>query len=62
MKRKQITELIKTHEAQRDFARAYLDRHYFELEAQDKETEWINRYLRHKQIVEQLSQLKADDE
>ena len=62
MTRKQISELIKTHEKHRDFAKAYLDQHYDELEAQDKETEWINRYLRHKHIVEQLRQEKADDD
>ena len=62
MTRKQIDELRKIHEAQRDFAKAYLDQHYFELEAQDRETEWINRYIRHKQIVERLKQEKPDDE
>ncbi|MFD2572135.1 hypothetical protein ACFSUS_15940 [Spirosoma soli] len=62
MTRKQIENLLKTHRAQRDFAKAYLDKHYYELEEQDKETEWLNRYVYHKQIVKQLETEKPDDE
>lgn len=54
MTREQIDYLTKIHERQRDYAKAYLDEHYYELEEQDKETEWINRYLYHKRIVEDL--------
>ncbi|ARK12871.1 hypothetical protein [Fibrivirga algicola] len=62
MNRRQLDLLIRTHETQRDQAKAYLDKHYYELEAKDQETEWINRYLTHKRIVEELKQEKADDE
>jgi hypothetical protein len=62
MSRRQLDLLIRTHETQRDHAKAYLDKHYYELEAKDQETEWINRYLTHKRIVEELKQEKADDE
>jgi|GEM_PF-3561456 len=54
MTRKQIDYLIRIHTGQRDYAKAYLDEHYYELEEQDRETEWINRYLYHKRIVDDL--------
>lgn len=62
MTRKQLDDLIKLHESHRDFAKAYLDNHYHDLEAQDKETEWLNRYIFHKRVVEQLKREKAEDE
>ncbi len=62
MTRKQLDHLIRIHEGQRDFAKAYLDKHYHDLEEQDKETEWLNRYIFHKRVVEQLKQEKAEDE
>lgn len=62
MTRKQIEALLKTHRSQRDYAKDYLDKHYFELEEQDKETEWINRYVKHKRIVEDLEKEVPDDE
>jgi hypothetical protein len=62
MTREQIDRYIDIHESQRDFAKAYLDEHYYELEEQNKEAEWIQRYLYHKRIVEQLQKEKADDE
>ncbi len=62
MSRKQIDYLIRIHEAQRDFAKTYLDTHYYELEEADNETEWLERYIYHKRVVEQLKRERADDE
>ncbi len=62
MTRKQIDELLKIHTSQRDFAKSYLDQYYYDLEANNHETEWLNRYIKHKKIVEQLTNEKADDE
>ena len=62
MTRKQIDYLIRIHEAQRDFAKAYLDKHYYELEEDDYETEWLDRYVYHKRVVDELKQERADDE
>ena len=62
MTREQIYYLINIHKGQRDYAKAYLDRHYYDLEEQDKEIEWINRYLYHKRIVEDLEKETPDNE
>lgn len=62
MTRKQIDYLIRTHKAQRDFAKTYLDKPYYELEEDDNETEWLERYIYHKRVVDQLKQERADDE
>ncbi len=62
MTRKQIDTLLAVHRAQRDWAKRMLDERYYELEERDEETEWLNRYLTHKRIVEQLEAEKPDDE
>ncbi|CCH02031.1 hypothetical protein FAES_4031 [Fibrella aestuarina BUZ 2] len=62
MTRKQIDQLIKTHSAQRDFAKDQLDKYYYELEAQNQESKWLNRYIKHKRIVEDLKKEIPDDE
>lgn len=61
MTKKQINDLLKTHRAQRDYAKRMLDEHYYELEERDEETRWINDYLKHKQAVEWLEAQKPDD-
>lgn len=61
MTREQINYLLKTHESQRDFALQMLRRLMTELEAQGRETEWTNRYLYHKWVVDSLKQEKAED-
>jgi hypothetical protein len=62
MTRKQIDNLIRIHETQRDFAKAYLDKYYYELEEDDYETEWLERYIYHKRVVEELKKEQAEDE
>ncbi len=62
MTRAQIEYLINIHEKQREFAKAYLDRYYSELERDGKEDEWLKRYVYHKKAVDQLNQEIAEDE
>ena len=61
MTRSQINFLITVHRSQMDYAKAYLDQHYYDLEADGKEEEWLKRYIYHKRAIEELQQQKPDD-
>ncbi|GAA4458307.1 hypothetical protein GCM10023189_30340 [Nibrella saemangeumensis] len=62
MKKKDLQNLIKTHEALYARAKTILDEHYAELEAQDKHMQWVKEWLKQKEILEWLRQQKPDDE
>ncbi len=62
MTRKNLQELINTHRAQMEYCKRLLDQSYYDLEARDEETKWINRYLKHKKIVEWLENQIPDDD
>ena len=57
----QIIELTRTHIAQRDLAKAMLDKYYAEFERRGELEEWTNRYLFHKKTVEALNREIPDD-
>jgi hypothetical protein len=59
---KQIERLLTTHRAQRDRAKRMLDQRYYELEERNEETNWVDLYVKHKDIVEWLEAQKPDDE
>ena len=61
MDRRILEELLKIHRSQRDYALKVLNDHYYELEERNEETEWINRYVKHRNIVRELEQEEPDD-
>ncbi len=54
MDQDQLKKLIATHESQMEWAKHMLDNHYHELEERVEETRWLNDYIKHKKIVEEL--------
>ncbi|GAB3255972.1 hypothetical protein GCM10027347_17490 [Larkinella harenae] len=61
MNKKTLQDLINTHRAQMEYCKRVLDNHYYDLEERDEETKWINRYLKHKQILEWLESQTPDE-
>ena len=62
MTRKEIENLIKVSESQADLARKNLRQILGKDEANGREIRWVNLLIGHKDLIEVLKSLKADDE